>query len=79
MPPAATVALLAGGAYQRPTCPETAYERDENGFPMVQGQVQESSLREWATRARNMNLEAARKKQVPAILRASEGRASVLS
>ena len=67
VPPAATVALLAGRAYQRPTCPETAYERDKKGFLMVQGQVQESSLREWAARSRNMNLEAARKRQVPTI------------
>ena len=67
VPLAATVALLAGRAYQRPTCPETVYERDKNGLPMVQGQVQESSLREWATSARHANLETARKKQVPAI------------
>ena len=67
VPPAAIVALLAGRAYRRPTCPRTVYERDPDGLPVIQGLVNESRLSEWVASARRTSLEAARKEQTPAI------------
>ena len=64
VPPAATVALLAGRAYRRPTCPHTVYDRETwRGV----GLVDESRLCEWVASARRTNLEAAREEQTPAI------------
>ena len=59
VPPAAIVALLAGRAYQRPTCPHIR-ERPGEGSPVIQGLVDESRLCAWVDCARRTSLEAAR-------------------
>ena len=65
VPPAAAVALLAGRAYHNPLRPETAFRLDDQGRPVIQGQVPQSSPREWAKAARSAPVEAARVVQDP--------------